>query len=49
MAGLTLERKITEFPDDLRFIGEFEVFITPNGEMRVKAEVRLASELSDEH
>jgi len=49
MTKLMLERKITEFPDDLRFIGDFEVYTTPNGEMRVKAEARLASELRHEN
>ena len=45
MTNLMLERKITEFPDDLRFISDFKVYTAPNGEMRVKAEARLASEL----
>lgn len=46
---LMLERKATAFPDDLRFIGDFEVYTAPDGEIRVKAEARLASELTDEH
>jgi hypothetical protein len=44
-----LERKTTEFPEDLRVIGDFRVYTTPDGEMRVKAEARLASELGYEH
>jgi len=49
MTRLMLERKITEFRDDLRFISDFSVYTTPNGELRVNAEARLASELSYEN
>ena len=49
MTKLMLDRKITKFPDDLRFIGDFRVYTTPDGEMRVKAEARLTSELRHEH
>ena len=45
MPKLMLERKITQFPDDLRFISDVKVYTTPDGEMSVKAEARLASEL----
>jgi len=45
MFKLMLERKTTRFPNDLRFIGDFKVYTRPDGEMRVKAEARLASEL----
>jgi len=48
MIKLMLERKITEFRDDLRFIGDLKVYTAPDGEMRVKAEARLASELRHE-
>ncbi len=46
---LMLERKTTKFSDDLRFIGDLKVYTTSDGEMRVKAEARLASELSHLH
>jgi hypothetical protein len=46
---LMLERKTTRFPDDLRFISDFKVYTAPDGEMRVKAKARLASELRHEH
>jgi hypothetical protein len=49
LTKLMLERKTTEFPDDLRLIGDFRVYTAPDGEMRVKAEARLASELRHEH
>ena len=49
MTRLMLERKTTEFSNDLRFISDFEVYTAPDGEMRVKAEARLASELRHEH
>lgn len=49
MTKLMLERKITEFPYDLRFIGDVEVYTAPSGELRVKAEARLASELMQEN
>jgi hypothetical protein len=49
MVKLMLERKTTRFPDDLRFIGDLKVYTSPDGEMRVKAEARLASELRHEH
>lgn len=49
MTRLMLERKTTEFSNDLRFIGDFEIYTASDGEMRVKAEARLASELTREH
>jgi hypothetical protein len=49
MTRLMLERKTTEFSNDLRFISDFEVYTAPDGEMRVKGEARLASELRHEH
>ncbi len=47
MTRLMLKRKAMEFPDDLRFISDLSVYLAPNGELRVKAEARLANELSD--
>ncbi len=47
MARLMLKRKATEFPEDLRFISDFSVYLAPDGELRVKAEARLAPELMD--
>ena len=51
MRGLVnemLERKAREFPDDLRLIGDFEVYRDGDGELQVRAEARLAAELMDE-
>ncbi len=44
MIKLMLERKTTRFPDYLWFSGVVRVSISRDGEMRVKAEDRLASE-----
>ena len=49
MTKLMLERKSTEFPNDFRFISDVSVYTAPNGEICVKAEARLASELSSEN
>ena len=47
MTRLMLKRKATKFPDDLRFISDFSVYRALDGELRVKAEARLALELMD--
>jgi len=44
MTRLMLKRKGTAFPDDLRFISDFSLYLAQDGELRVKAEARLASE-----
>ena len=49
MTKLMQERKITKFPDDVRLISDFKAYTTPDGEMSVKAEARLASDLRHEN
>jgi hypothetical protein len=44
-----IDRKIELFRDDLRYIGNVEVYRSPAGELRVMAEARLDAALWDEH
>lgn len=41
-------RKAEEFPEDLRYIGNVDVYRNAAGELRVRAEARLDAGLWDE-